>query len=244
MKLNKNSSGGEFVPHPATNGLVRGVIVDVTEPEKRDTAFGPKEQFRVVIESEVEKPDKERYCVWTKNFTPSLNEKSSFRKFLKSAFGRDVAETDADANGDLDVDGLLIGHGVQMLVVHEESDGKVYANIQAIVPDKSGNPLKPSGKFVRKKDRPARDGNAASYHKSGGSGEESGRANWQTVKVHVGRNAGVQLGDLEADAVDKLIKNWLPEYSAKPKPSADDSRLAAALREAEQLLAAAGGPDF
>jgi hypothetical protein len=241
LKLNtKNSGGGKFLPHPATDTLVKGVIVDVTEPEKRQTAFGEKEQFRVVIESEVLRPDGERFHVWTKNFTPSLNEKASFRKFLKQAFGRDVAETDADANGDLDVDSLLIGHPVQMLIVHEESNGETYANLSALTPDKSEDPLTPSGKYVRKKDRPAKDGNAASYKKAAtGGGEESARENWQTVKVHVGKNAGVQLGDLDGEAVTKLLENWLPKAEANPKPTADDKRLIAALNEAKGLLESA-----
>jgi hypothetical protein len=240
MKLNKNNSGGgEFLSHPATDGLVRGVIVDVTEPEKKMTAYGEKDQFRVVIESEVLRPDGERFHVWSKSFTPSLNEKAGFRKFLKAAFGRDVAETDADANGDLDVDGLCIGHPVQMLIINEEANGNTYANISAIVPDKSKDPLKPCGKYVRKKDRPAKDGNAASYKKAATGGEESARENWQTVKVHVGKNAGVQLGDLDGDAVTKLLDNWLPKAEANPKPTADDKRLIAALNEAKSLLESA-----
>lgn len=246
MKLNKNSSGGEFTPHPATDGLVKGVVVDVTEPEKKQTAFGEKQVFRVVIESEMEKEKGgERFCVWTKGFTPSLNEKASFRKFLKQAFGRDVAETDADGEGNIDVDKLLIGHGVQMLITHEEHEGKVYANISALVPDKSGAPLTPTGKYIRKKDREKKDGAAASYKKAGGSAEESARENWQTVKVHVGKNAGVQLGDLDTDAVQALLDKWLPKHEANPKPLADDKRLAAALKEAKALLVAAGDePDF
>jgi len=145
MKLNKNSSGGEFTPHPETDGLVRGVIVDVTEPEKKQTNYGEKEQFRIVIESEMEKPDKERYCVWSPPFTATLNEKSNCRKFLKKAFGRDVAETDPDADGNIDLDALCIGHPVQMIIVHETNDGKTYANISHLMPDKTAGALKPSG---------------------------------------------------------------------------------------------------
>lgn len=240
LKLNKNTGGGEFTPHPATDSPVRGVIVDVTDPEKKQTAFGEKEKFRVVIESEIPKEGGERFCVWSQGFTPSLNEKSSFRKFLKQAFGEDVAETKADGEGNLDIDALLIGHAVQMMIVHEESDGKTYANINVIFPDKTPQALKPSGKYVRKKDRQAKDGTAASYRKSGGN-EETARASWQACKVHVGKNAGVNLGDLDAEAVEKLITNWLPKHKANQKPTADDKRLATALEEAEKVLAAAAG---
>jgi hypothetical protein len=218
MKISKST----FIPHPVTDGLVRGVIVDITPPEKKQTPFGEKDVFRVVIESELEKSPGERFAVWSKGFTPSLNEKASFRKFLKLAFG-----------GDLDVDSLCIGHAVQMIVVHEESDGNTYANISHIMPDRTGDPLQPSGKYIRKADRLA------------AAGDESARAGWQTVKVHVGKCAGIQLGDLEREAVEKLIAHWLPKHSANPKPTADDRRLAAALEEAARVLdAALAGADF
>jgi hypothetical protein len=225
-----------FTPHPVTEGPVRGVIVDVTPPERKQTPFGEKDVFRIVIESEIEKAPGERHTVWSKAFTPTLNEKASFRKFLKMAFGRDVAETDLDASGELDVDALCIGHPVQIIVVHEESDGNVYANISHIMPDRSGEPLKPSGKYVRKANRPPRHSGTAAYHRTAGT-EESARAGWQTVKVHVGKCTGIQLGDLEREAVEKLISQWLPKHQANPKPTADDKRLAAALAGAEGAMA-------
>lgn len=142
-----------FTPHPATNGLIRGVIVDVTPPEKKQTPFGVKSVFRIVIESELEKLPGERYLIWSKSFTPSLHERSGFRKFLALAFGRDVAETDVNAAGELDVDKLCIGHPVKMSVCHQDAPGTVWANISCIMPDESEHPLKPSGKYVRKADR-------------------------------------------------------------------------------------------
>jgi hypothetical protein len=152
MKMNR-TGGSAFTPHPPTDGLVRGVIVDVTPPQKKQTPFGVKDVFRVVIESELERLPGERFAVWSRYFTPSLNERSAFRKFLTLTFGRDVAETDLDANGELNVDALCIGHAVQMSVVHEESGGNTYANISRIMPDQSGLPLKPSGKYIRIVDR-------------------------------------------------------------------------------------------
>lgn len=247
LKLNKNTgASGEFVPHPATDAPVKGVIVDRTPLEKKQTKFGEKEVFRIVIESEVPREDGTRYCVWSQSFTPGLNEKSNLRKFLKSAFGRDVAETDCDAEGNIDIDKLLLGHAVMLMISHEEFEGRTFANISAIFPDKSGSPLKPSGKYVRKQDREQKgsgDGNAASYRKAGAGSEDSARESWQTVKVHVGKNAGVQVGDLDAEAVTKLIENWLPKAEANPKPTADDRRLMAALKEAQSLLAGAGAGD-
>jgi hypothetical protein len=236
MKLSK-SAPSKFPPHPPTDGLVRGVIVDITPLEKRQTPFGEKEVFRVVLESEVERAPGDRCLVWSKSFTPSLNEKAGFRKFLHLAFGRDAAETDLDSNGELDVDRLCLGHAVQFSVVHEESDGSTYANICHIMPDRSNTPLQPSGKYVRKSERPAREDD---------TGPASRTASWQTVTVHVGRCSGSRLGDLERDAVEKLLTNWLPKHQANSSPSPDDLRLASALTEAKSVLerALAATSDF
>ena len=54
--------------------------------------------------------------------------------------------------------------------------------------------------------------------------------------MHVGKHAGVDLGDLDADAVQSLIDKWLPKAKAEAKPKADDKRLMAALEEVDALL--------
>jgi hypothetical protein len=51
--------------------------------------------------------------------------------------------------------------------------------------------------------------------------------------VHVGKHAGVQLGDLDAEAVEKLLTLWLPTFATMAKPKAADKRLAAALERAK-----------
>ena len=60
----------------------------------------------------------------------------------------------------------LIGKPAQLVVVHEHKEGQVYANIAACTADRSGEPLKPSGKFTRAKDR-VKDGQ---QNGSGGQG--------------------------------------------------------------------------
>jgi hypothetical protein len=48
----------------------------------------------------------------------------------------------------------LIGLPAEIVVDHNNTpDGKTYANLRLIKPDRSGNPLSPSGKFVREKDK-------------------------------------------------------------------------------------------
>lgn len=239
MILTKKS-GGDFQPHPETDALIKGVIVDITPLKKRDTTFGPKEEFRLVIETEMKKDDGSHWHVWSHGYTPSLNEKAAFRKDLKKILGRALSAAEEDG---FDVEKQLLHFPVMVLVGHdvdEKDSTKVYANIRHISPDKTGEPLKPSGKYVRVKDREKKegDGAGASYRKAAGGEEEEGRVPWQKCKVHVGKNAGLDLGDLDEDSVSKLITNWLPKAKADPKPKADDKRLIAALEAVQALLGA------
>lgn len=252
MKLSEKKSGN-FTPCPEFNG--RAVCVDVTPPEVKDTKFGPKEKFRLVFEVDMidndAKDDKgnpapRRWCVWSTGFTTSLNEKAAFRKFLRQWFGRDLTAQELQ---EFDTE-TLIGRPAFVVVTHSQSeDGETtFANIAACTPYKGNDPLTPSGNFTRKKDREQKSANGgggsggapAAYRKSeqpkNPDGEPVGRENWMRTKVHVGKHAGVDLGDLDTEAVEKLIANWLPVYKKTPKPLAADKRLAEALGFAEAAM--------
>src|SRR5215467_10799413 len=145
MKIKENNN--DFEPCPEFTG--KGVCVDVTPLRKQQSQYGERNVFKVVFEVDAEKEDGGRFGVWSNNFTPTLNEKASLRKFLRGWFGRDLSKAELE---DFDTE-TLIGKPAQLVIVHEHKDGKVYANIAACTPDKSGDALKPSGKFVRAKDR-------------------------------------------------------------------------------------------
>ena len=51
MKLSEKRNSN-FTPHPATDEPIKAVLVDVTELKKRMTAFGEKDEFRLVFETE------------------------------------------------------------------------------------------------------------------------------------------------------------------------------------------------
>lgn len=237
MKLSEKK-GGDFTPHPETEGTVKAVIVDVTPTKKVQSEYGERDVFRVVYETEVVDDDGKRFCIWSRPYTPSLNEKANFRKDVKKIMGRDLTAAELD---EFDCDGLL-GMGVKLIIQHEEGkDGKTYSVISFIGPDKDKAILKPSGKYTRVKDRPEKDGAAgggdqASYRKAPAAAEDEGRSDWQKVKVHVGKHANNDLGDLDEDAVKALIDKWLPAHKANAKPKADDKRLAAALEQVMELL--------
>jgi hypothetical protein len=239
MKIKSND--GNFEPCPEYNG--KGVCVDVTPLRKQQSEFGERDVFKVVFEVDMDRDDGSRFCVWSRNFTPSLNEKANFRKFVRGWFGRDL--TDAELE-DFDTETLL-GKPAQLVVVHEHKEGKVYANIAACTPDRSKEPLGPSGKYVRLKDRDTSprpspqsgegaDGRSASAESPARQGgyrraqqAESNGGDLGATKIHVGRCKGLEVRDLSSEQVVALIENWLPQAKANAKQSADDKRLIAAL---------------
>ena len=96
--------------------------------------------------------------------------------------------------------------------------------------NKSAEPLKPSGKFVRMKDRPPKDGAGAQgggYRRAEPASDTS--ADLGATKIHVGKCKGLEVRDLSPEQVGALVANWLPSAKANAKPTADDKRLMAAL---------------
>jgi hypothetical protein len=227
MKIKSNNT--PFEPCPEFTG--KAVCVDVTPLRKQQSQYGERNVFKIVFEANMEKEGGTRYGVWSTNFTPTLNEKSSLRKFLRGWFGRDLSKAELE---DFDTE-TLIGRPAQLVVVHQHKDGEVYANIAACTPDKSGEALKPSGKFTRAKDRQQANGNGGATNGGGGGGyrraEQPAEAGSEhaLVKIHVGKCKGLELRDLAAEQVQALVANWLPGAKANAKPLADDKRLIAAL---------------
>ncbi|HOC56588.1 MAG TPA: hypothetical protein PKI20_13280 [Verrucomicrobiota bacterium] len=213
------TGSGNFQPCPEYNGSA--VCVDVTPLKTVQTQFGPKDKFRFVYETGQTKDDGTPWCVWSAPFTPSYHENSALRPFLRKWLGRELT---AEELKTFDTEDML-GKTAHITVIHEHSDGEVYANIALIQPDKSAEPLKPSGKFVRMKDRPPKDGNGyrRAEQASGGNGDLG------ATKIHVGKCKGLEVRDLSPEQVGALIGHWLPAAKANAKPSADDRRLIAAL---------------
>ena len=236
MKMKTNS--GNFQPCPEYNGSA--VCVDVTPLKTVQTQYGPKEKFRFVFEIGETKDDGSPWCVWSAPFTPSYHENAALRPFLKKWMGRELS---ADETKTFDTEDLL-GRPAHITVIHEHSNGEVYANIALIQPDKSAQPLKPSGKHVRMKDRQTQSGHTA----AGAAGNGGYRRTEQptgastdlgATKIHVGKCKGLEVRDLSPEQVSALIANWLPTAKANVKPTADDKRLIAALESWQAAQAGA-----
>jgi hypothetical protein len=225
MKLSATGSTTPFEAHPEYDG--QAVCVDVTPLKKTQSTYGERETFRVVFETKELRQDGKPYLVFSRSFTPSLHEKSAFRPFIKQWMGRDL--TTAEQN-EFDTE-ALIGRPARVSVVHNEYNGQTYANIGLIRPDKSGDPLKPSGKYVRQKDR---QNNDEKFRPASNSGEAS--SDWRRVKVHVGKHAGIDLGELDRESVEALLTKWLPAAVEMEKPLKADRELIAALQQAKAAL--------
>jgi hypothetical protein len=251
MRLSQNSKSFETCP----DYTGPGVCVDVTPLKKRMSQFGEREEFRLVFEVDLLREDGSRFCVWSKGFTPSLHEKSGFRKFLKNWFARDLT---ADELKDFDTESLL-GRVGELNVVQEHKDDQTFANILLCRPSKAN--LTPSGKFVRAQDRdqdgrsqkpaaaPSASASApdAGYRKTPVPPALAGEEHLK-CKVHVGRCVGLEVRDLSPEQLDALAEKWLPTAKAAAKQSADDKRLIGALEwyladKARQQAAAAAPAD-
>ena len=229
MKLSENKSGGDFTPHPESEGTINAVLVDITPLKEVPDKFHPgqtKEVFRLVYETEVMDEDNDRrYCIWSRPYTPSLNEKANFRKDIKKILGRDLTEMERN---EFDTESL-IGKNVKLIVQHEEGqNGQTYAVISFLGANKDGK-LKPSGKYTRVQDRP-KDGQEAPA-KTEPKGKAKA-ASWEDVIVHMGKHKGKRLGDVDEAGVQALIDKWLPD-NGTVEP------LASALREVQALLTTA-----
>jgi len=243
----------DYEPCPEYQGVA--VVVDATEPEMRDTDWGLRETFRLVFEIPLEMEDGKRYIVRSAPMSPSIHPKATFRKFLKQMLGRDLSVAEQKEFETEDI----IGMNVSISIVHEESeDGRVFDQIALCRPWK-GEPMEAAGDYVRVKDRKEKGKGRKRGDDDGGDDDDSshrgskestfrraeqgpkgkGPTDQGLIKVHVGKNKGLELRDLTRDAIEKLIDGWLAAvYPKMEKPLADDRRLAAALEEYRKKFAA------
>jgi len=234
MKLSASGSTTPFEAHPEFDG--QAVCVDVTPLKETQSTFGVRKTFRAVFETTQLRQNGSPFLLFSRSFTPSLHEKAAFRAFLKQWFGRDL--TVAEQN-EFDTESL-IGRPARVSVVHSDYNGTTYANIGLIRPDKSGEPLKPSGKYVRQKDR---QNNDEKFRPAAHNDDAGAASDWRRVKVHVGRHAGIDLGELDQESVEALVSKWLPSALEMEKPLKADRELIAALQQAREALSAAETED-
>lgn len=109
----------------ATEGLHNAKIVRVEDLGLVEGNFGTKDKVRIVFEM-VDQKDKEGKFVevWM-SATKSLHEKSTLGKFLNSL--------KISAKGEFDLNNI-VGKKLQVVISHNEKEGRTYANIATVIP--------------------------------------------------------------------------------------------------------------
>jgi hypothetical protein len=239
ITVSTKPSGGTFTPCPEYTG--RAVCVDITPLKAYETEYGTKQKFKIAFELDLIDQSRnpvQPWVVMTAPMTASLHEKAGLTKFLRDWHGRALT---AEETVSLNLDSL-IGRPATVVIVHEQSrDGtKTFSNIKLIMPHKSGEPLKPSGLWVRLEDRPPReDGQVKTVVPA-----TAAPVKIADIKVHVGKFRGVLLSELTPDAVRGLAEHWLPKAKVSSGKTPDDIALIAAVTKRLEELAKADEPDF
>jgi hypothetical protein len=240
ITVSTKQTGGTWTPCPEYTG--RAVCVDITPLKTYETEYGPKQKFKIAFE--IDLLDKTRnpvqpWVVMTAPMTASLHEKAGLTKFLRDWHGRALT---AEETTSLDLDSL-IGRPATVVIVHEQSqDGtKTFSNIKLIMAHKSGEPLKPSGLWIRMEDRPPKEDDDKVKTVVPATATPVAIS---PIKVHVGKFKGVPLSELTPDAVRGLAEHWLPKAKVSTGKTPEDIALIAGINWRLEELAKADEPNF
>lgn len=119
----------EFTPAP--EGLHQAVCVDVVDLGLQDTPWGSKQKVDLRWQIDQQNEETGKPFLVTKRYTLSLNEKATLRQHLEAWRGKKFTQEEL---GGFDLERLLGVNG-QVQVVHNlADDGRVFANVQAVVP--------------------------------------------------------------------------------------------------------------
>lgn len=150
------NSGKVYTPAPV--GVHQAVCVDIIDLGLVDTEFDKKKQQKHMVNlvwqiNEINEETRRRFTV-RRRFTASLHEKATLRAVLESWRGRPF--TNDELKG-FDLDKVLLANALVNIVHHTANDGRVYANVAAVMPLPKGVPKIEPLDYVREQDRPKED---------------------------------------------------------------------------------------
>lgn len=135
INATSESNGGNYTPVPSGTHVARCYqmieIGTVTEPYLGEMKTSKKVRigWELPLETkEFKQGEGERPYVISKDFTLSMHEKSTLRKFLESWRGKTFTETEAKS---FDIT-KLIGVPCMVSVISEEKEGKNYAKVTGV----------------------------------------------------------------------------------------------------------------
>jgi hypothetical protein len=128
MGLTISDNGKDFEQIP--EGTHLAICYLVVDAGTQVNSYG-KLQQKVIVGWEVpaERMDNGKPYVITQRYTASLNSKAALRRDLESWRGRAFTEEELEGFSL----SHIIGKGCMLSVVHEESNGKTYANIKTVM---------------------------------------------------------------------------------------------------------------
>lgn len=150
------NSGKVYTPAPV--GAHQAVCVDIVDLGLVDTEYDKKKTQKHMVNlvwqiNEINDETGKRFIV-RRRFTASLHEKATLRAVLESWRGRPF--TNEELKG-FDLDKVLLANGLVNIVHHTASDGRVFANVAAVMPLPKGMPKLEPLDYVREQDRPKAD---------------------------------------------------------------------------------------
>jgi hypothetical protein len=137
---------GQTYSLPA-EGLHRAVAVDILDCGVKETQWGPKKSIAIVWEIDQLRDDGTPFLL-RRYYTPSLHEKSTLHKDLRAWRGKPFTPEEL-RRFDLEA---IISKSCSVLVEHNVKGDRTYANVVGVLPCQ-GQPLQPSGHYVREQDR-------------------------------------------------------------------------------------------
>lgn len=150
--------GQKFTPAP--EGQYASVCCDIVDLGMVESSYQgkvtKKQKIRVVFQVSETNPENGKPFLVSQWFTLSMNEKANLRAFLEQWRGKPYTEDEIKAGVPVT---KMLGVGAFIQIVHNERQGKVYANISTIMRLPKGYKapeIDPT--YVRVKDRPVEDG--------------------------------------------------------------------------------------
>lgn len=146
-------AGQKFTPAP--EGQFASVCCDIVDLGTVESSYQgkitKKHKVRIVFQlSEIGEMGKP--FLVSQWFTLSMNEKANLRKFMEDWRGKKYTEAEIDAGVPVT---RMLGIGAFLQIVHNERQGKVYANVSTIMRLPKGMEApKIDASYVRVKDRP------------------------------------------------------------------------------------------
>jgi hypothetical protein len=140
-------------------GLHHAVCCDVVDLGEQPTAWGPKPKIEIRWQLDEVNPETQKRFEVRARFTNSLHEKARLRQTLETWRGRRFT---ADELRGWDLEKLL-GANCQVQIEHAPGDeGRVWANVNAVVPAPKGAVKLRVQDYVRQVDRnPSQESDAA-----------------------------------------------------------------------------------